>query len=153
MTPEATWDASPEGSEETIAPVDDADVVVSLDGTDDLTCDVLRSKHHRITEITSQQRRIHKSRSDIRKTNPQSSLMSLLFERLQIHVLHRLRGRIGRRRSESLRSRNRRDCNDMPPLLRPFLFLSLSKIPVGLTDHPGESQAVRLHRGHFDILT
>ena len=103
-------------------------------------------------EITSQQRRIHKSRSDIRKPDPQSPLIRLLFERLQIHVLHRLRGRIGRRRSESLRTRYRSDRRDMPPLFRPVLFLSLSKIPLGLTNHSGESQPVRLHRRDFDIL-
>ena len=32
------------------------------------------------------------------------------------------------------------------------MFLTRCKIPIGLTDHPGEAQAVRLHRGEFDIL-
>ena len=55
MTPEASGNSAPEGSQEAILPVDDSDVLAMVDGGDDLFGNLLGFEHHRIMEVASEQ--------------------------------------------------------------------------------------------------
>ena len=92
--PEATGDAAPEGSEQAVAPVDDTDVAMVVDGSDDVARHVLGLEHHRIVEVARQQGGIDESWTDIREVNIQVACVSLLFQCLQINVLQGFGGRI-----------------------------------------------------------
>ena len=71
--------------------------------------------------------------------------MSLLFQSLQVDILHRLRGRIGRCGSKSLRTCYGGDGCDMT-------LSHLCKITVRLTYHTCKTETVRLYRSQFDVF-
>ena len=143
--PDETGNAAPEGCEQAVAPVDDANVLTTVDGGDNLSGDILGLEHHRIMEIAIEQGGIHEARSDIGKMDVEPPGIGLLLQSLQIDVLHGLGGRVRRSRSEALGAGNGGDGSDMSPT--PFC-----EIAVGLANHPRKAQAVGGDGREFDVL-
>lgn len=82
MTPEGAGDAAPEGCEETVFPVDDADVLLVVDGIEDFLGYGLWLEQHGVVEFAIEEGCVYEARTDIRKFNVQSSGVGLLFQRL-----------------------------------------------------------------------
>ena len=54
MAPETFGDSAPEGGQEAVFPVDDSDVLVTVDSGDDFLGDFVGFEHHRVMEITTE---------------------------------------------------------------------------------------------------
>ena len=145
MPPEASGDSTPEGGHQAVFPVDDSDVLVAVDGGDDLFSDFLRFEHHRIMEIATEQGRIDKAWTDVGEVDFQTPCIGLLFQGLQVDILHGFGGRIAWGRAEAFGASYRGDGCDMTTAL-------LGKVTIGLANHSGETQAIGLYSGEFDVF-
>ena len=65
MAPDGAGDATPEGREEAVFPIDDADVLLVVDGVDDLLGYWLWLEQHGVVELTIEEGRIYKTWTDI----------------------------------------------------------------------------------------
>ena len=88
MAPEGAGDATPEGCEEAVFPVDDADVLLVVDGVEDFLGYGLWLEQHGVVEVAIEEGRIHKTWTDICELDVKSSSIGLLFEGLQVDILH-----------------------------------------------------------------
>ena len=67
--PKTSGNTAPKGGEEAVAPVDDGDMAVVVDGTDNIAGNLFWLQHHGIVEITAQQIGIHEAGTDIGEVN------------------------------------------------------------------------------------
>ena len=88
MAPEGAGDAAPEGCEETVFPVDDADVLLVVDGVEDLLGYGLCLEQHGVGGVAIKEGGVYEAWTDIRELDVQSSGVGLLFQRLQVDILH-----------------------------------------------------------------
>ena len=114
-----------------------------IDGTNNLFSHLFRFQHHGITELAIEQIRIHKSRTYIREADMPMPIVRQLFERLQIHILHRFGCGIRRSWTQTFRTRNGSDGCDMSTT-------TTDKIAVCRPYHADKTKPVGLHRGKFD---
>ena len=96
-------------------------------------------------EVATEQSSIHKAWTYVGKVNVQPTAQRLLFESLQIYVLHGFRGRIGRCRPKSLCTGNGGDGRDVSPTLT-------GEVPVSLTNHSCKAYRVCLNRSQFYVF-
>ena len=94
MAPEAAGDAAPEGGEQTVAPVDDAHMALTMEGPDDVLGDGLGLHEHGIVELTVKQVGIDEAGTNIGEADIQVLLGSELFEGLEIGGLQSFGGGI-----------------------------------------------------------
>ena len=92
MAPEGAGDAAPEGCEETVFPVDDADVLLVVDGVEDFLGYGLWLEQHGVVEVAMKEGCVYEAWTDIRELDVQSSGVGLLFQRLQVDILHSFGG-------------------------------------------------------------
>lgn len=145
MAPEGAGDAAPEGCEETVFPVDDADVVLVVDGIEDFLGYGLWLEQHGVVEVAMKEGCVYEAWTDIRELDVQSSGVGLLFQRLQVDILHSFGGRVARGRAEAFGASNRGDGCDVSTAF-------VGKVAIGFTNHSGEAQAIGIHSGKFDIF-
>ena len=79
MPPNDAGDAAPEGGEDAVAPIDDADVTTTLDGVDDIARHSLGLEHHGIMERACQQGGIDEAWADIGEPDIEAASMGLLL--------------------------------------------------------------------------
>lgn len=79
MHPNAAGDAAPEGGEDAVLPVDDADVTATLDGVDNIARHGLGLEHHGIVERACQQGGVDKAWADIGELDGQAASVGLLL--------------------------------------------------------------------------
>ena len=111
----------------------------AVEGSDYLVGHLSRTKHHGVTEVAAEEGGVDKARTDVGKADVEATTMRLLLQGLQIDILHRLCGRIGRSGAQSLCACYRGDGSDMAVTL-------FCKITIRLTDHPCKTETVRLNR-------
>ena len=145
MAPEGAGDAAPEGCEETVFPVDDADVLLVVDGVEDFLGYGLWLEQHGVVEVAMKEGCVYEAWTDIRELDVQSSGVGLLFQRLQIDILHGFGGRVAWGRAEAFGASNRGDGCDVSAAF-------VGKVAIGFTNHSGEAQTVGIHRSEFDIF-
>ena len=145
MAPEGAGDAAPEGCEETVFPVDDADVVLVVDGIEDFLGYGLWLEQHGVVEVAMKEGCVYEAWTDIRELDVQSSGVGLLFQRLQVDILHSFGGRVAWGRAEAFGASNRGDGCDVSAAF-------VGKVAIGFTNHSGEAQAIGIHSGKFDIF-
>ena len=80
MSPKTSGDSTPEGCQEAVFPVDDSDVLVMVDGSDDFFGHFFGFEHHRIMEIATEQGGVDKAWTDIGESDVQSSCFGLLLQ-------------------------------------------------------------------------
>lgn len=54
MSPEASRDSAPEGCHQAVFPVDDSNMLVTVDGRDDFFGDFVGLEHHRVVEVAAE---------------------------------------------------------------------------------------------------
>ena len=145
MAPEGAGDAAPEGCEETVFPVDDADVVLVVDGIEDFLSYGLWLEQHGVVEVAMKEGCVYEAWTDIRELDVQSSGVGLLFQRLQVDILHSFGGRVARGRAEAFGASNRGDGCDVS-------IAFVGKVAIGFTNHSGEAKTIGIHRSEFDIF-
>ena len=145
MAPEGAGDAAPEGCEETVFPVDDADVLLVVDGVEDLLGYGLWLEQHGVVEVAMKEGCVYEAWTDIRELDVQSSGVGLLFQRLQVDILHGFGGRVAWGRAEAFGASNRGDGCDVSAAF-------VGKVAIGLTNHSGEAQTVGIQSSEFDIF-
>ena len=96
-------------------------------------------------EVSAQQVGVDEARPYIREPNVQVSHVSLLFERLQIDVLHGLRGRVAWRGAEALGTSDGAYGGDVASAVH-------CEVAVRLANHAGEPQGICLNGVQFDVL-
>ena len=145
MAPEGAGDAAPEGCEKTVFPVDDADVLLVVDGVEDFLGYGLWLEQHGVVEVAMKEGCVYEAWTDIRELDVQSSGVGLLFQRLQVDILHGFGGRVAWGRAEAFGASNRGDGCDVSAAF-------VGKVAIGFTNHSGEAQTVGIHRSEFDIF-
>ena len=71
--------SAPDGSQHTVAPIDDTNVLALMDGIDDFLGNLVRLQHHRIMKIAAKQSGINKTWADVRKTDVKTAGVRLLL--------------------------------------------------------------------------
>lgn len=133
----------PEGGEEAVAEVDDADVVMVVEGMDNVASNGLGLHQHRIAEITTEQGGIDKAWTDVGETDVKPSLVRLLLQGLEIGGLQGFGGRIGRGWSQSFGACNGGDGSNVT-------FVPFGKVAIGGAYHASEAHSVGVHRAQLD---
>ena len=64
-SPDETGNSAPQCGEDTVFPINDTNVILVVDGTDNLLGNLVRTKHHGVFESTSKQCRINEAGPDI----------------------------------------------------------------------------------------
>ena len=96
-------------------------------------------------KITTEQSSINKAWANVCKANVQPTAKSLLFESLQIDILHGFCGRVGWGKAKSLCSGNGCNSSDVSPSV-------INKVPVCLTNHSRKAHTVSLYRSQFYVF-
>ena len=90
--PDETGYATPRHREHPVFPVDDADVLLMIDGFYNLLGYHIGFHQHRIMEVAVQKGGIYETWTDIGDIDVQTAGIGLLLQRLEIDVLHGLCG-------------------------------------------------------------
>lgn len=134
----------PEGYHDTVAPVDEGDAFLFLQGSHDVTGYFLRGHQHGIVLAIVQQAGGHESGPDVGEADGEMLHASQLFQGVDVDILETLGGGVGRGGSQSFGSGNGADDGEMSSLLP-------GKITERRGDHPYESRSVGLQCLEFDV--